>query len=52
MCTYTYTCVKTGTFFAMAKFANLLDPVTQDFEVYICARAHTHINSLYLYVYI
>jgi len=26
---YTYT----GTFFAMAKFADLIDPVTQDFEV-------------------
>jgi len=32
------TSMKTGTLFAMAKFANLIDPVTQDFEVCICTR--------------
>ena len=44
----------TGTLFAMAKFANLVDPVTQDFEVntytHTCTPTHKHIYT-YMHAY-
>ena len=47
------TSMKTGTLFAMAKFANLIDPVTQDFEVCICTRIQMFmwIFTLHIYIY-